>query len=168
MPRGALGDVEEAYIMKGKRGVSKGCAMARFKTRATGQAAIDALHEKYTFEGAEQSICIKWADSLSEAAAKLRAAAQRREEEAEAAASHRREQEAAAKRREEDAGKMRREKEDRAERAVCCCSWIVFIFVVATIWGLCVCVYRALYAPLSAVCWWMYGWWEKYVSLFAV
>ena len=49
-------------IMKAKGEVNKACAMAQFKTRAAGQAAIDALHEKYTFEGAERPISIKWAD----------------------------------------------------------------------------------------------------------
>ena len=70
-----FGEVEEAYVMKAKGGVSKGCAMARFKTRAAGQAAIDALHEKYTFEGAEQPISIKWADPPPKAPGQAQAGA---------------------------------------------------------------------------------------------
>jgi len=57
-----FGEVEEAYVMKAKGGASKGCAMVHLKSRAVGQTAIDALHQKYTFEGGDRPIIVKFAD----------------------------------------------------------------------------------------------------------
>jgi RNA recognition motif-containing protein len=57
-----FGEVEEAFILKAKGGVSKACAMVTFKARASGQAAIDEMHEKFTFDGADRTCSITWAE----------------------------------------------------------------------------------------------------------
>jgi RNA recognition motif-containing protein len=57
-----FGDVEETYVMKTTGASSKGCALVKFKDKASGQRCIDELHKKHTFEGAERPIVVKWHD----------------------------------------------------------------------------------------------------------
>eukprot|EP00271_Cylindrocystis_brebissonii_P005206 TRINITY_DN17172_c0_g1_i1.p1 TRINITY_DN17172_c0_g1~~TRINITY_DN17172_c0_g1_i1.p1 ORF type:complete len:688 (+),score=262.13 TRINITY_DN17172_c0_g1_i1:187-2250(+) len=57
-----FGPVEDVYIMRDQEKMSRGCAFVKFHSRETAQAAIDGLHGKFTAEGMEQPVAVRFAD----------------------------------------------------------------------------------------------------------
>ncbi|CAM9667046.1 unnamed protein product [Ascophyllum nodosum] len=57
-----FGEITEIYCMRNPDGTPKGCAFVKFATRSAAIAAIEALHEKCTMDGATRAMVVKFAD----------------------------------------------------------------------------------------------------------
>ncbi|CAN0098444.1 unnamed protein product [Pylaiella littoralis] len=57
-----FGEITEIYCMRNPDGTPKGCAFVKFSTRSAAIAAIEALHEKCTMDGATRALVVKFAD----------------------------------------------------------------------------------------------------------
>ena len=57
-----FGEVKEIFVIRGKDGVSKGCAFLKFAEKESAALAIETLNEMAIMEGASRPLIVKYAD----------------------------------------------------------------------------------------------------------
>ncbi|KAG5186506.1 hypothetical protein JKP88DRAFT_346522 [Tribonema minus] len=68
------GEIREVHIIRNADGSNKGCAFVKYASREHAAAAIDALNEQMTMEGAPRPLLVRFADSSKRGAHPLRGA----------------------------------------------------------------------------------------------
>ena len=58
-----FGLIKEIYIIRNADGSNKGCAFLKFEDNDSALAAIEALNDKVTMEGATRPLIVKFADT---------------------------------------------------------------------------------------------------------
>ena len=58
-----FGVIKEIYIIRNADGSNKGCAFLKFEDNDSALAAIEALNDKVTMEGATRPLIVKFADT---------------------------------------------------------------------------------------------------------